>query len=581
MTTRRTPVEGFDSRLQRLRPTVSAHFSPAAVANPAQGPSRLDQLADALGKWGQVADRYPAYQAAQAQETRDGQKEVLGYYAELYDRARSEGPVSEEQVRQMFPELDPEVSALIAKDMGSRDARAYTQQRVQELLQNDELRLNTPARLEYLQQIREDAQELYGDSPHFATGFLERMEASLSQHELRFMQETATHHKAVVADEFTNRVLETIADGGDLLVLDQEYAQGSPLTHLERNQVVIEAYQQAAIADRNPDLIETIPHRFLNAQTRAEVPQVRQKIRDAIFQEIVQEERLTSIMRDEELRTGKMEVLERIAQGEIVNSLDYRDNPELEAYARQFANQPRLDRTESVYNAQTFKTRLLRAGFSGDYMRAFSDDPAFASAFSGRTVTEDALRDHLLGRPDLNPQEKQDLLEELPTMMEGMSAMRDEDVRQPLNDVIKPMLQDLANSTNAEIQRILTGRNLRARAMQSYENDIRAGFMAYYEDHGQWPRGTAKLQIVRDATERAAGFIERTSSLIPQEEPDRGPVGGRSNAAQSTRSSSRSNSSSRIRPVTPEDIDWLKANDTPDNRARFQRTFGYLPEDLD
>lgn len=587
MATRRNPADGVPTP-PRLKPTASAQFSPAAVAGPARGPSRLDQLSSALENWTDVGNKVPAFrarekakEAAADKAVADRQKEVLPYYIDATEEARGEGTLSAEQVQEMYPELHPTNSAAVANAMGAKDARGYMQEKMQTLYESDDLRLNTEARLKYLDEVRTEAQEIYGNNPDYGSGFVTRMDAVINQHEVQFMQETASYQRDVVKDEFTNRVLETIGEGGDLMALDAEYKEG-PLSNLERNEIVRDSYIDAAIAARDPSMVENIPARFLNAETRAQIPKMRQEIRTDIFNEVVQENRMEGMIRDEELREGKRGVLQLLASGETVNPSDYRGNPDLYEYAARFANADPVNDTQSVAAKGRFRSNILLGAFSGDFENVRSSDPQFNEFFSGKDVSEQTLREHILVREDLNPKEKEDLLEEIPALMDGMVAMADPVVQEAYRNGIQDHLTTLGASSNERISNLVTGTNMEADASRRFRRGIHERFLAYYEDNNAWPRGNDRRVIVNDVEDRTRTYISDQIRLGSGDNPE----ASSGNPERSTRGTSGataggSDTPSRVQPVPLGAVDFLRDNDSPENRKAFESKYGYLPEDID
>lgn len=553
-----------------LQPSAQARFSAASVA-PQTGSASATDLSNSLNKWRGLLDQRVKRDAAEAKATEKAQMDNVAYYTERFNEERESGAVKAVQVKEMFPELSTTVAARVARDSGSLDAREHAQGRMRELMENDDLRLDTAARQEFYAKMKEEAGELVGDNEFYGAGFYSRMDGVIQQYESQFMQETAQHHQEITEEEFSNKVMEALATGGDIHAIDKEYGESSPLSNIERKRLVVDAYEQAAIAEQNPDLLDQIPDRYLNAETKAMIPEARVKIRDAVYKEITQQHRVQEIERSEALRGGKIGILERMSNGEAINPMDYRHDPKLEAYARDLADQPRMDSTASIHKASQFEANLLRSGFSGDYKSAFADDPQFSAYFKEREVTEDNLRDHLLGRTDMNPAQVQGLMEELPKLMEGMNVMRDDTVTQPLTNTIKPMLSDLASSTNSDIQQILTGQNLRARAMRSYEAEVQSGFRAYYDDNGEWPRGFAKKDLVDKATDKAITLIERATRLpgIGGDEGTSKPEGNNPEASETTPQRAPEGA-----------VTYLLKNDSPQMRDQFKAKYGYLPEGL-
>jgi uncharacterized membrane protein len=98
-----------------------------------------------------------------------------------------------------------------------------------------------------------------------------------------------------------------------------------------------------------------------------------------------------------------------------------------------------------------------------------------------------------------------------------------------LNARINPRLAPLEQSPTAEITRLLAGRSLRTEVTTSFRAGLNADFQAFYAEHGSFPIGKAKMEMVEkqvakaelDLTEKAKienmqhYIYEHTSPAVP------------------------------------------------------------------
>ena len=101
------------------------------------------------------------------------------------------------------------------------------------------------------------------------------------------------------------------------------------------------------------------------------------------------------------------------------------------------------------------------------------------------------------------------MINELPKLLEGISLLRDDDVRQQLNDRLRPHLDQLRASLPATLERALGGRSLYGEAMKFFQDDLRRSFLAYYEEKGTWPKGFEKRDLIDAALRRTEEHIYR------------------------------------------------------------------------
>jgi hypothetical protein len=160
----------------------------------------------------------------------------------------------------------------------------------------------------------------------------------------------------------------------------------------------------------------------------------------------------------------------------------------------QIKDSGRLPDTQSVANATKVRTAILNGSTVG-------------------TMNQNQVIDQVMANPAINPKEKQKLIEDIPKLMEGMLLLKDEGVQTAMSTRIDARLKVLEGSTNAKIQSLITGGNLRAQAMQVFENGLQSSFVAYFEDNKQWPTGKAKQDIIRSETEKAERLIEELTRM--------------------------------------------------------------------
>ncbi|HEY2927954.1 hypothetical protein, partial [Piscinibacter sp.] len=155
---------------------------------------------------------------------------------------------------------------------------------VEEIAGNDALRLDSAKRAAFVAQKRQEIVSQVGEgSDFFGAGLVAGIDRLMAQHEQQWLTETATYHEKVQGEQFTGEVadaLGTADPGAALLALDEKFAQSSSLNSLERNQLVVGAAVDLAWSKRDKGILDAVPSRFLNADTKAELAKTKQQLAD-------------------------------------------------------------------------------------------------------------------------------------------------------------------------------------------------------------------------------------------------------------------------------------------------------------
>lgn len=464
----------------------------------------ITRLANALGE---LAPSLAEFAVQRHQQLERSQEDVLRYLTALFMKDKQTGAISAAQVGEVLPETVPTIRARIAEATGLIEGKKWIESEIEAILNNDELRLNTEARQAAIEQIRAKALEQVGDNKFYGNGFLSQIDRSLSEYESAWLRETAEYHQKVQAEAFSTRVAEAIRQGGDTLALDDEW-KNSSLNNLERKRIVLDTYIAEAVATNNPKLLDSIPTRFLNAEAKAKIAQTKQQIEAAMWTQFSHAKQLDQWRREQQIRDLKVEALSRHISGEQVSPADYFRYPEVFDYVTQLISKPRQSSTVSVRNAASFRSKVQRAGTTGSYLDAFADDPEFLSFFRNEDdVTEEALRDHIMSRSDMNPEEQQKLLNEVPQLMAGVNWLRDPDVKAHFSTFVESDLKVFAEHP-ATIALQIRGINVQGDVNAVFYETLRAGMNAYAERHNQLPTGTDKLDILERATQAAKARLQ-------------------------------------------------------------------------
>ena len=505
---------GYDPRAEALQTTAApniateqARFDPRA--------SSAFQLAEALGKAQPVIDQFNQdYERKKAQDALL-QNMKVDAYKEQFQRDNTSGAVTAAQVKEKFPEVVPVVAARVAESVGLDFGRKQINSVIDEINKDDTLRLDTNARTAFLKKKRDEIiGGLAKDNEFYSSGVIKGIDQELRGWENGWQRDTATYHTKVQGEAFANEVSQVLAAGGDLTAVDKKWATSSSLNNAERKKLVVDTVIAKAYAEDNPALLAKVPTVFLNdeykknlKQAELQITQIRiGKVRDARF--------LEQGAREDATRGAKTEMIQTVARGGQVDPGKYRGDPEAFNYAMQLKDAGRLPDVQSISNATKVRTAILNGSTVG-------------------TMNQNQVIDQIMANPAMNPKEKQALIADVPKLMEGMILLKDEGVQSAMSTRIDARLKVLEGSTNAKIQSLITGGNLRAQAMQVFQQGLESSFTAYFEDNKQWPTGKAKQDIIRTETEKAERLIEELTRMGTTAEPT-GPAQAAPAPARST-----------------------------------------------
>ena len=549
---------GYDPRAEALQTTAApniateqARFDPRA--------SSAFQLAEALGRAQPVLDQFNQdYERKKAQDAILQNMKVESY-KEQFQRDNAGGAVTAAQVKEKFPETVPVVAARVAESIGLDYGKKQINSIIDEINKDDTLRLDTNARNAFLKKKRDEIVGGLGkDNEFYSSGVIKGIDQELRGWENGWQRDTATYHTKVQGEAFTNEVGQVLAAGGDLTEIDKKWASSSSLNNAERKKLVVDTVIAKAYAEDNPALLAKVPTVFLNdeykknlKQAELQIVQIRVgKVRDARF--------LEQGAREDATRTAKTEIIQTLAQGGQVDPKKYAKDTEAFDYAMRMKDAGRLPDVQSIGNATKIRSAILNGSTVG-------------------TLSQDQVIDQIMANPAMNSKEKQALIADVPKLMEGMILLKDEGVQSAMSTRIDARLKVLEGSTNAKIQALITGGNLRAQAMQVFQQGLEGSFTAYFEDNKQWPTGKAKQDIIRVETEKAERLIEELTRMgttaAPAGPAQAAPVrGGPTPAPQATPAPARSTAPARIKDAA--EYNALKPGTTyitPDGQTKVKQ----------
>ena len=500
----------YEGRAEALQTVAAPRISAVQARFDPRGDKGF-ALAEALGAAGPTIEKFEKeWEQRKTQE----QAMKIDAYREQFMKDWKGGAVSQAQVKERFPETVPIIAARIAESIGAQYGKQSIQGIIDEVNKNDELRLDSGKRNAFIEQKK---QELFGQigegNDFYRNGMVKQVEAELNQFENSWQRETAKYHNEVQAQTFSEEISRALQGNGNLEEIDAKYKSSSSLNNLERNKLVIDTATNLAFVSDDPSLLDKIPSRFLNTNTKLEIEKSKIQIQAARMAKVRDAQTLENIRRDRELREAKIGMISNVVAGKPINLADFRNNPEAFEFAKTISSADLLPKHQSQANAAKVRSAIL-------------------SASSTRGLNENAEIDAIVNSPLLNPSDKEALINEIPKLLEGRIALDDPMVKNSIQFRLDPYLKSLETSTNAVVARIVSGENLRAQAMQSFDMGLRQQFAAYFESNGRWPTGLEKQKIIDAETAKAEALVQNLIKLRTAPGPNQqAPAAGQTPAA--------------------------------------------------
>lgn len=536
---------GYDPRAEALQTTAApniqteqARFDPNA--------SKAFQLAAALGKAQPVIDKFTA-----EYEHRKQQEELLKVPAFIAKAQKElgDGTVQAAQEGKIAPSSSSVVNARVNDGLGSEWGKKQVQPLIDSILNDANLQTNSEARAAAIKEGRAKLlEQLPKGNDFFVSGAVTAIDRELGQYENAWQRKTAEYHKEVQAKDFSGKIVDAMKaqdPGKALEELDATWKTSSSLNNIERNKLVVDTVTQQAFVADDPNMLDRIPTRFRNAETDAQIKKTKILIQEKRMQTVRDAKFLTDFEREENTRKDVLEMITAAADGKPVDPTRYRNNPDSYQKALTIKDADRMPAAQSASNYQKVRTGILNGATTVG-------------------LDQNKVVDDILANKNINNSDKRKLIEEVPKLIEGTIAMNDDMVKSVYSTRVGASLDALEKSPNARISNIVTGTNLRGNAVKMFDQGIRMGFNAYYEETGKWPTGKAKQDIVDAQVDKTEAFIANQVKL------------GGSQAAAPGETPAATPKPTAAKPTpTQADIDFVKKN--PQYKQQFINQFGREP----
>lgn len=480
----------------------------------AQGTNRYQgvQQASQDSRWGQLADALGVTSNYMARKEEDNESEWLARKPALIQQIkddRGNGLITAAQVGEIFPEMVPSLRWRLAEAMG-RDWGKERAQLIALEIENDEhLQYDTEARQEYITRRRSEYfEEAGGDNDFWHGGAMSSFNKAMETWDYRWLERTANYHKQLATTQFKDEVTEAYLHLGPqaLLDIDQEWRESGPLHHTTRNEAVVEAVIELA-STHGPQMLDHIPDRFLNRETKQKINEARNAIAAAEVTRMRNTVWMEEQQRKERQRGLQIGILQRLADDPraIPHFSEFADEPELWGFIENVANAGAIEPGESAHTARSIERQILVAGTTGNSEILGIPQGEF---------NQETLTDAIMYHPGINARDRVALINKVPELMQGHNLIRDEDVRSIFDTAVQPLIQNvLSGGINETLKNLLQGQSLVAKATNMFYDNIEQHFMDYMDEHGRWPIGSQKRAIVREVSREVTDWITMAGGL--------------------------------------------------------------------
>lgn len=457
------------------------------------------RLAEALGvAIPQLQKFNDDYEKNKAKE----QEQKLSYYKEQIQQSREkdgngQSPVTLAQIRQRFPETVPVIAMHLAEIIGQDDADKQMADHMEALKGDDATRLDTTARRASIDAKRA---ELMGAMPEgndfYKNGFVKGMDRQIAMNEQQFAAETASNHQKVQSDGFTKELSEVILNKGSVQDLDAKWGNSSSLGPLERKKLIVNGYSNEAVAKGDIKMLDEIPDQFLNADSKAHIVKLKEAITQQRITDVHNAEWLDEKARQKKDRDDQQRILKGSITGAMPSIQEFMDSsPATLDYFHRMSRAPRLPAEQSIAASQSLRQDILNLQTTDG-----SDNV-------------DKLSKRIMDDTRINPKEKEELLNDLPKLMQGRQIMNDPLVVSAFNVNIRDRIAALKATPGSQLDTMLTGGSMQADMSRKFRNEVSTGLQRSLQTTGNWPTGEAAQVIIDKATDSTVRRIIELSAL--------------------------------------------------------------------
>ena len=493
------PIDTGDSRPVQLRPAAAPvnRYAPPPV--PSQD-TRLKQLADALSSLNPVLQEWGARR--EEQKTTE-QKLKIPAYLEQIKRDWKGGKIDAVQVGELFPETVPTIRMAIAEAYGERSGTDAFSKVIEAVNNNEELRFDTDKRKAFIEGERKRLfAEIGGDNDFYSSGFVSAFDKQVASWDLGWQRQTADKHMEVLGDKFNEEAFNAFMNGGAdaLLQVDATWDKTGGLHRTTRNKIVVERITQEAYDRGDSSLLDRLPARFLNSETKVALSKGKAQIEQKMRSDWSFGKQLEDYNRQEQTRQGMIQIYRDAASGKQIDLRQYIENPELMRVADDV-------RTKNFHttppDSTARKTQIMQAIVLGS---TFGDVRHLGINRGDFTLY--GLSKAIMSDKVLTTQDTVELLDNLPKLMQGSVVMNDPSVKYVYDTIIKPQLDVADKTVISRMNNALGGTtSVHVKANEMFQKSVYNQAQADFVKTGEWPKHHRLIEIAQQAGRETNGWL--------------------------------------------------------------------------
>lgn len=291
--------------------------------------------------------------------------------------------------------------------------------------------------------------------------------------------------------------------------VDRVAAETSSINPIRRRELVVDTAINLALSERDTSILERIPENMRGMpEVEAKIERAAEQVRDLQWQDYTRQQQIQDNNRKKLIRDTRQEMLDRIASGERINPAEYaKYGGEVYDYAVKVQNDEFIDPVASAAETAALRDSFLQGSTTG----------GTSDLIDGNLTYEEAV-DLVQTHPGLTAADRRRLIDDLPTLLDGMNLMNDPQISSFYSNRIGTDVQVYLQSVAGSINK-LQGNNIAGTVRRTFDETVRTHVRASIEDGEGIPRGMRLVEILEKAEEKALRKLDslqqRSSNPAP------------------------------------------------------------------
>lgn len=314
-----------------------------------------------------------------------------------------------------------------------------------------------------------------------------------------------------------------------LRATDREFARVSGLNNTARRDVMFKSIIDFATKTRDARFLDNFPPEYMTPQMQAEMINTRRQILDWTLAEQRQQSAEQERVRTEQKRQAMVEITELAAEGRYrdIDPRKYTQFPEVFEHARKTVEQgTAIPQAQSQFSQAQLFSDIQDAYYSGDFAKI---NPNWA----GKVPTKQDLQTYIYQRPDMRPEEKLKLYNDLENAEKLKSLSTDPIIQQKWDKSLAAQAKTYDDTMLARIQKDVDGFtgvpfSYTAYLRDMYDAEVYQRLRAIAVDNKRAPTESEKVAVAKEVGELVKAEGDRMYKLrngIEGSSPNANPSG--------------------------------------------------------